>query len=104
VLGLAVAVAWFGWRFGPALLRFAGFCSWCDAWACGSEGGYGYSLAFPLLGTLAWRAGTVWYARRRRRCPSAISERLLMRVLGSRSPLAPGAPSDDSAVVPIRRP
>lgn len=33
--------------------RLTGRCSWWVAWACGSQGGYGYCVAFALLGTLA---------------------------------------------------
>jgi hypothetical protein len=104
VLGSLAASAWIAWRFGPSLLRLAGFCSLWVAWACGSEGGYGYCLAFLALGTLAWGAGTLWFAQRRRRWPSAISERLLARLLGRRNPLARVEPPSDSAVVPLGRP
>jgi hypothetical protein len=100
-LGFLGAVAWVAWRFGPSLLRLTGLCSWCVAWACGSQAGYGYCLAFLVLGTLTWGAGTIWYAKRRGRWPSAISERLLARVLGGRSRLA--ELPDDSAVVSLRR-
>jgi hypothetical protein len=81
-LGMLAALAWLVWRFGPTLLRIAGFCSLWIAWACGSQGGYGYCAAFLVLGTLAWGGGTVWYATRRGRWPSALSGRLLTRVLG----------------------
>ncbi len=84
VLGLLAAVAWVGWRFGPTLARVSGWCSWCVAWACGSQGGYGYCIAFSIFGVLAWGTGTVWYARRRGRWPSALSERLFTRLLGER--------------------
>jgi len=56
-LWLLAIVAWVGWRFGPMLTRVAGWCSWWVAWACGSQGGYGYCAAFLLLGALAWEAG-----------------------------------------------
>jgi hypothetical protein len=102
VLGFLAMVAWIGWRFGPTLTRLTGCCSWCVAWACGSEGGYGYCAGFFALGTLAWASGTIWYARRRGRWPSAISERLFTRALGTRGPLAPRELSTDS-VVPLRR-
>jgi hypothetical protein len=82
VLGLLGTFAWIGWRFGPTLARIAGWCSWWVAWACGSQGGYGYGVAFVLFGVLAWSGGTVWYARRRGRWPSALSARLFTRVLG----------------------
>lgn len=88
VLGLLAAVAWVGWRFGPTLARVSGWCSWCVAWACGSQGGYGYCVAFAVYGMLAWSAGTVWYARRRGRWPSALSARLFARLLGERNPVA----------------
>jgi hypothetical protein len=103
VLGLAAAFSWIAWRFGPTLLRIAGSCSWWVAWACGSQGGYGYGITFIVLGTLAWVAGTAWYARRRGRWPSAISERLLTRALGRRSPLARGDRASDPTAVPLRR-
>jgi hypothetical protein len=87
VLGLLGAFVWVGWRFGPALARVSGWCSWWVAWACGSEGGYCYCVAFAVVGVLAWSTGTVWYARRRGRWPSALSERLLTRLLGERAQL-----------------
>jgi hypothetical protein len=99
VLGLAAAFSWIAWRFGPTLLRLAGWCSWWVAWACGSQGGYAYAAAFLLLGALAWSAGTVWYAKRRGRWPSALSGRLLTRILGKRSPLA-AAEHAPLAIVP----
>jgi hypothetical protein len=40
-----------------------------------------------VLGTLAWAWGTIWYARRRGRWPSALSAKLFTRLLGSRNPL-----------------
>ncbi len=88
LLGLLAAFAWIAWRFGPTLLRVVGWCSWWVAWATGSQGGYAYCAAFLVLGLFAWGAGTIWYARRRGRWPSALSERLLTRVLGRRTPLA----------------
>jgi hypothetical protein len=102
--GSLATLTWLTWRFGPTLLRLAGFCSLWIAWACGSQGGYGYCLFFLALGTLAWGTGTVWYAKRRGRWPSAVSERLLTGVLGRRSPLAQNELPSDSAVVPLRRP
>jgi hypothetical protein len=51
------------------------------AWACGSQGGYAYCLAFAGLGALAWGGGTLWYVRRRGRWPSPISARLFTRLL-----------------------
>jgi hypothetical protein len=87
VFGLLAAFAWIAWRFGPTLLRITGWSSWWSAWACGSQGGYGYCLSFLLLGMLAWAAGTVWYAKRRGRWPSRVSRRLLSPMLGRRSPL-----------------
>jgi hypothetical protein len=89
VSGLLAAFAWIAWRFGPTLLRLGGCCSWWAAWACGSQGGYGYSAIFLLTGTLAWATGTIWYARRRGRWPSALSGRLFTAVLRGHSPLAP---------------
>jgi hypothetical protein len=47
------AFVWVAWRFGPTLARIAGFCFWWLGWACGSQGGYGYCVAFVLLGVLA---------------------------------------------------
>jgi hypothetical protein len=88
LLRLIAALAYVVWRFGPTLARATGWCSWWVAWACGSQGGYGYFIAFAIFGTLAWAAGTVWYARRRGYWPLALSAKLLMRVLGQRSPLA----------------
>jgi hypothetical protein len=88
VLGLLAALAWIAWRFGPTLARVTGWCSWWVAWACGSQGGYGYCVAFALFGVLAWGTGTVWYAHRRGRWPSAISARLLTRLLGRHDQLA----------------
>ena len=87
VLGFLAVVAWVGWRFGPTLARVTGWCSWWVAWACGSQGGYGYCAAFLVLGALAWGGGTIWYARRRGRWPSALSARLFARLLGKRNPV-----------------
>jgi hypothetical protein len=87
LLGLLAALAYFAWRFGPTLARTTGWCSWWVAWACGSQGGYGYCIAFAVFGALAWGGGTVWYASRRGHWPSALSARLLLRVLGRRGPL-----------------
>ena len=92
VLGFLAVVAWIAWRFGPTLTRVTGWCSWWVAWACGSQGGYGYCVAFLLLGALAWGGGTIWYARRRGRWPSALSARLFARLLGRRNPLTQIAP------------
>jgi len=87
VLGLLAVLAWIAWRFGPTLTRVTGWCSWWVGWACGSQGGYGYCVAFVLFGALAWGTGTVWYARRRGRWPSALSARLFTRLLGERAQL-----------------
>jgi hypothetical protein len=83
VIGLVAFAAWIGWRFGPTLARVAGWASLWVAWACGSEGGYGYCAFFLALGVLAWTGGTVWHARRRGRWPSALSARLFARWRGS---------------------
>jgi hypothetical protein len=95
---MLAAFSWIVWRFGPALLRIAGFCSLWVAWACGSQGGYDYGEAFLVLGTLAWGGGTVWYARRRGRWPSALSAKLFTRLLGSRNPLMRVEPPRSSAL------
>jgi hypothetical protein len=52
--------------------------------------GFWYCVAFVVLGTLAWGAGTVWYTRRRAQWPSPFSRRLLEPVLGKHSPLEEG--------------
>jgi hypothetical protein len=82
ILGLFATFAWLAWRFGPTLTRLAGWCSWVTAWAAGSQGRYAYCAAFAVLGTLAWGAGTFWYARRRGCWPSPLSARLFSRLLG----------------------
>jgi hypothetical protein len=87
VLGFLAVAAWIGWRFGPTLARVTGWCFWWLAWACGSQGGYGYCAAFLVFGTLAWAGGTIWYARRCGRWPSALSAKLFTLLLGSRNPL-----------------
>jgi len=87
VLGFLAVVGWVGWRFGPTLARVSGWCSWWVAWACGSQGGYGYCAVFLLLGVLAWGGGTIWYARRRGRWRSAVSGRLFARLLRGRNPV-----------------
>jgi hypothetical protein len=102
VLGLLAAFAWVAWRFGPTLARVGGWCSWCVAWACGSQGGYGYCVAFAVFGVLAWGTGTVWYARRRGRWPSALSARLFRRLFGERAPL-PHLELPAVLIVPHRR-
>jgi hypothetical protein len=83
LVGLVAVFAWIAWRFGPTLVRIACWSSWWVAWACGSQGGYGYCVVFLVLGTVAWGAGTVWYARRRGRWPSTLSGRLLARLPGA---------------------
>lgn len=88
ILGLLAAVGYVAWRFGPTLSRATGWCSWWVAWACGSQGGYAYCIAFAIFGALVWGGGTVWYARRRGHWPSALSARLLTRLLGRRTPLS----------------
>jgi hypothetical protein len=87
VIGFLAVAAWIAWRFGPTLARITGWCSWWVAWASGSQGGYGYCAAFLVLGALAWGAGTVWFAQRRGRWPSALSARLFARLLGGRNPV-----------------
>ena len=52
VLGLVAVAGWVAWRFGPTLARVTGWCSWWVAWACGSQGGYGYCIAFLVLGAV----------------------------------------------------
>ena len=101
IAGFLAAVAWVGWRFGPTLTRVSGWCSWWVAWACGGEGGYGYCVAFLLIGALAWGGGTIWYARRRGRWPSTLSARLFARLLGRRNPVTRVAPAT-VAVAPRR--
>lgn len=44
-------------------------------------------IAFLLFGTLAWSTGTIWFAKRRGRWPSALSARLFSRLLGERTPV-----------------
>jgi hypothetical protein len=101
VLGFLSVVAWVAWSFGPTLLRISGWSWWWVAWACGSQGSYGYCVAFLALGTLAWGSGTVWYAKRRGRWPSAFSGRILVRLLGTRSPV--GQREHAVAIGPRRR-
>ncbi len=84
LLGVFAAFAYLAWRFGPTIARTTGWCSWWVAWACGSQGAYAYCIAFAVFGALAWGGGSVWYAHRRGHWPSALSARLLPRVLGRR--------------------
>lgn len=44
-------------------------------------------LGLAAVAGWAWGGGTLWYARRRGRWPSALSARLFTRLLGDRSPL-----------------
>jgi hypothetical protein len=81
ILGVLATFAWLAWRFGPTLTRLTGWCSWVIAWAAGSQSAYRYCFAFAVLGTLAWGAGTLWYARRRGRWPSLLSARIFTRLL-----------------------
>jgi hypothetical protein len=81
VLGILAPLAWLAWRFGPTLIRLTGWCSWWAAWACGSQGGYGYCLTLLVLGTVSWGAGTLWYAKRHGRWPSPLSAKLFTRLL-----------------------
>ena len=87
VIGFLAVFAWISWRFGPTLLRVAEWSAWWVAWACGSQGGYGYCVAFLVLGAVSWGGGTIWYANRRGRWPSAVSARLLARLLDMRNPV-----------------
>jgi hypothetical protein len=87
LLGFLAVAAWLLWRFGPTLARVGGWCSLVVAWACGSQGGYGYCAFFAVVGVLAWGVGTVWYTRRRGYWPSALSARLFTRLLGRRAQL-----------------
>lgn len=80
VLGLVALVAWTTWRFGPTLIPVAGWACLSVAWASGSQGGCGYFAFFVVLGVLAWAGGTVWYARRRGRCPSPASACLFAHI------------------------
>lgn len=82
LLGVLAVFAWIVCRFGPTLLRVAGWAWWWVAWACGSERGCGYCAVFLVLGTVAWAAGTIWYTKRRGRWPSTLSARLFSRLLG----------------------
>jgi hypothetical protein len=85
LLGLLAVSTYVAWRFGPTLLRVTGWAWLGVAWACGSQGGYGYCAGFLVLGVLAWSAGTIWYVKRRGRWPSAVSERVLTHGLGTRA-------------------
>jgi hypothetical protein len=76
ILGFFAVAAWIAWRFGPTLARVSGWGSLWVAWACGSQGGYGYCAAFLIFGMLAWGGGTLWWARRRGYWPSAVSAKL----------------------------
>lgn len=76
-IGVLAAAGWLGWRFGPTLLRAAGFALFWVAWACGSQRGYAYCAALLVVGLFAWSGGTSRYARRRGYWPSSISARLL---------------------------
>ena len=53
VAGFLASAAYVAYRFGPALLRLSGWCSFWAAWVTGGQGGYGYCAAFLLLGLLA---------------------------------------------------
>ena len=101
-LGFLAVVAWIAWRFGPTLARVSGWGSLWVAWACGSQGGYGYCAAFLIFGALAWSGGTLWWARRRCYWPSAVSARLFGRLLGERAAL-PHAALPAVVIVPRRR-
>jgi hypothetical protein len=102
LLGILAVGTWVGWRFGPTLLRIAGFCSLSLAWACGSQRGCGYCAGFVVLGVLQWGGGTIWYAGRHGRWPSAFSGRVVTRPLGRRSP--PGVAENPAFTVIPRRP
>lgn len=62
-------------------MHLTGWCSWWVPWAAGSQGGYGYSVAFLLLGTFAWAVGTLWHAYRRGRWPPSNSAMRFGRLL-----------------------
>ncbi|HEY7951492.1 MAG TPA: hypothetical protein VID70_00800 [Solirubrobacteraceae bacterium] len=102
ILGFLAVAAWFLWHVGPSLARVCGWGWWWVAWACGSQGGYWYCLAFLVFGTVTWGGGTLWWARRRGYWPSALSARLFERVLGERA-ILPHAELPAVLVVPRRR-
>ena len=81
IAGAVAVAAWIIYRYGPTLARFAGIAFWWAAWACGSQGGFGYMAFLLILGTGLWAGGTIWYAKRRGYWPSRISARLLDRRL-----------------------
>jgi hypothetical protein len=95
-IGALGVAAWLAWRLGPTLLRAAGFGLFWVAWACGSQGGYGYCAALLLIGLLAWSAGTSWYARRRGHWPSQVSATLVGRLLGRDKDERPHSPEPPS--------
>ena len=84
--GLLLLVAWLAWRFGPTLTRCCGIAAWWIAWACGSQGGYGYMIFFLLFGTAAWSVGTLWYHARRGYWPSRLSQRIFTRRSDAHTP------------------
>jgi hypothetical protein len=102
ILGFLAVAAWIAWRFGPTLTRVSGWSALWVAWACGSQGGYGYCAAFLVFGALAWGGGTLWWARRRGYWPSAVSARLFGRLLGERA-VRPGTARPAVLIVPRRR-
>jgi hypothetical protein len=79
ILGLVAVLAWASYRYGPTITRATGMAMWWTAWACGSEGAFGYMSVLLALGTSLWAGGTIWYARRRGHWPSPVSARLLGR-------------------------
>ena len=86
VLGFLAVAAWDGWRFGPNHVPTSQSVLVVGLGSVASAD-YGYCVAFLLLGALAWGGGTIWYAKRRGRWPSALSARLFARLLGKRNPV-----------------
>ena len=80
ISGLICLLVWGAWRFGPTITRYCGMASWWAAWACGSQGGYGYMVLLLVLGTGSWACGTVWYVKRRGHWPSPLSQRVFTRM------------------------
>lgn len=91
ISGLVCVFVWVAWRFGPTLTRYCGIASWWAAWACGSQGGYGYMLLLLILGTGSWAVGTLWYVKRRGHWPSPLSQRIFTRTLATQR-TKPSAP------------
>jgi hypothetical protein len=82
IIGVLAVVACVVYRYGPTLCRITGIAWWWAAWACGSQGGFGYMVILLLLGSATWATGAIWHSKRTGYWPSRIAARVLDPLVG----------------------